>query len=125
MTLMPMLDKEIISQLQGIFANLATPFTLVVNGVAGREDTDRMLEFAREFASASPAIDVRANDTETIQKAPVMELWRDGAPTGVSFCGIPTGYEFTSLILAVLNAAGMGKNMPDEALARRIKALQD
>lgn len=124
MTLMPMLDKEIISQMQGIFANLATPFTLVVNGVAGREDTDRMLEFAREFASASPAIDVRANDTETIQKAPVMELWRDGAPTGVSFCGIPTGHEFTSLILAVLNAAGMGKNMPDEALARRIKALR-
>ncbi len=34
-----MLEKDIITQLQGIFANLATPLTLVVNGAAGREDT--------------------------------------------------------------------------------------
>ena len=119
-----MLDKEIIAQLQGIFSNLATPLTLVVNGAADREDTAGMLEFARDFASASPAIDVKEDTSPTIEKAAVLALWRDGAPTGVSFCGIPTGHEFTSLILAVLNAAGQGKNLPDEALRRRIEALK-
>ena len=118
-----MLEKDIITQLQGIFANLATPLTLVVDGAAGREDTAQMLEFARDFASSTSLIDVKEVDGATIEKAPVLQLWRDGAPTGVAFCGIPTGHEFTSLILAVLNAAGMGKNLPDEALQSRIKAL--
>lgn len=118
-----MLDNQIITQLKGIFANLTTPLTLVVNGVSDSEDTRSMLEFARDFASAAPAIDVKEAPVPTIENAPVLELWRDGTKTGVSFCGIPNGHEFTSLILAVLNAAGLGKNLPDEALRRRIEAL--
>ena len=41
-----------------------------------------------------------------------------------SSAGIPGGHEFTSLLLAVLNADGKGKNLPDEAIRRRIRALQ-
>ena len=43
--------------------------------------------------------------------------------TGIKFRGIPGGHEFTSLLLAVLNADGKG-NLPDEAIRRRIRALQ-
>lgn len=119
-----MLDKDIITQLQGIFTPLTTPLTLVVNGAVGREDTAAMLEFARDFASASPAISVEEGNAYPTLEAPVLELRREGKPCGVRFCGIPNGHEFTSLILAVLNAAGLGKNLPDEALQRRIKALK-
>lgn len=119
-----MLDKSIIDQLQGIFANLAAPVTLVVNGVAGRADTEEMIEFARDFASSSPKLDVSTTDRQTIEKAPVMTILKNGEETGVAFCGIPNGHEFTSLILAVLNADGKGKNMPDEALQERISRLK-
>jgi alkyl hydroperoxide reductase subunit AhpF len=44
--------------------------------------------------------------------------------TGIKFRGIPTGHEFTSLLLAILNADGKGKNIPDEAICRRIQALK-
>ena len=119
-----MLDKDIITQLKGIFANLETAFTFVVSGVSSREETRQMVEFVNDFASSSAAFSVKEEDTPTEENAPTLAIWRDGNPTAVSFCGIPNGHEFTSLILAVLNAAGQGKNLPDEALRRRIASLQ-
>lgn len=119
-----MLEKEIIDQLKSIFSPLETSVTLVVTGVSSRKETQEMLEFARDFASASPAINVEAEDSPTEENAPVMQLWVNGDPKGVSFCGIPNGHEFTTLILAVLNASGLGKNLPDEGLRRRIGNLQ-
>ncbi|MBD5295343.1 MAG: alkyl hydroperoxide reductase subunit F [Bacteroides sp.] len=119
-----MLDQDIITQLKGIFANLQGQYEFVVNGLKDRTETKNMEEFVRDFASSSQALEVRVVDTPTEENAPVLELWKDGNPTGVSFCGIPNGHEFTSLILAVLNAAGQGKNLPDDALRRRIEHLQ-
>ena len=51
-------------------------------------------------------------------------ILHDGKQTGISFRGIPNGHEFTSLLLAVLNADGKGKNLPDNAITARIKALK-
>ena len=124
LTINVMLDQDIITQLKGIFANLQGQYEFVVNGLKDRTETKNMEEFVRDFASSSQALEVRVVDTPTEENAPVLELWKDGNPTGVSFCGIPNGHEFTSLILAVLNAAGQGKNRPDDALRRRIEHLQ-
>ena len=124
LTINVMLDQDIITQLKGIFANLQGQYEFVVNGLKDRTETKNMEEFVRDFASSSQALEVRVVDTPTEENAPVLELWKDGNPTGVSFCGIPNGHEFTSLILAVLNAAGQGKNLPDDALRRRIEHLQ-
>lgn len=119
-----MLDIDIINQLKGIFTDMETPVTLEVTGASGREETTRMVEFARDFASASPSLTVAEINSPTVENAPVLSLLRDGKPTGISFCGIPNGHEFTSLILAVLNIAGRGKNLPDETLRGRIEALK-
>ena len=50
--------------------------------------------------------------------------WKEEKETGIRFRAIPGGHEFSSLLLAVLNADGKGKNLPDEGISRRIKALQ-
>ena len=50
-------------------------------------------------------------------------LLRNDKDTGIHFRAVPNGHEFSSLILAVLNADGKGKNLPDEATRRRIGAL--
>lgn len=118
-----MLEKDIIEQLKSIFANLETAFTLVVSGVSSRVETKQMVKFAKDFASSSDALSVKEEDTPTDENAPVLTILKDGQDTGIKFCGIPNGHEFTSLILAVLNGAGLGKNMPDEALADRIRNL--
>ena len=50
--------------------------------------------------------------------------YENGEETGITFRGIPNGHEFTSLLLAVLNADGKGKNLPDEGITRRIHNLK-
>ncbi len=119
-----MLEKDILDQLKSIFSTLETSVTLVVTGVSSRNETREMLEFARDFASVSDALSVKAEDAPTEENAPRLQLWRGANPTGVTFCGIPNGHEFSTLIMAVLNAAGMGRNLPDEGLRRRIERLQ-
>ena len=104
-----MLDKDIITQLKGIFASLKSPVAFRLTGIPGAASTEEMKAFLDDVASSSP---------------PRFEIIRDGNPTGIAFCGIPNGHEFTTLLLAVLNADGQGKNLPDEALVERIKALR-
>lgn len=64
-----MLDKDIITQLKGIFANLETAFTFVVSGVSSREETRQMVEFVNDFASSSAAFSVKEEDTPTEENA--------------------------------------------------------
>ncbi|MDE5790993.1 MAG: FAD-dependent oxidoreductase, partial [Muribaculaceae bacterium] len=120
---MAKLDKEILDQLKNIFANLDTSILLLVQGSPEDSKRKEMEEFVTDFASTSPAFSVKIEDFPTEEEAPVLAIWRDGIPTGVQFAGIPGGHEFSSLILAVLNAAGQGKNLPDEATQRRIEAI--
>lgn len=80
-----------------------------------------MREFITDFASTSPRINVEFFDAEG--DTLYFDLKKDGESTGITFRGIPNGHEFTSLLLAVLNADGKGKNLPDEGIVRRVRAL--
>lgn len=117
-----MLDRNIIEQLQTIFADLTGKIVFRMSTLQESPASDGMLAFLNDVASASSHLSV-----ETIKAdvgAPVFEIIRNGASTGVRFCGIPNGHEFSTLLLAVLNADGLGKNLPDEALRGRIAALR-
>lgn len=120
---MAKLDTDILDQLKGIFAGLDTSIMLLVEGSPAVPARMEMEEFVTDFASASDSISVKVEDTPTEADAPVLSIWRDGVPTGVQFVGVPGGHEFSSLILAVLNAAGKGKNLPDESMQARIRAI--
>lgn len=120
---MAKLDKEIIDQLKGIFSNLDVKILLLVQGSPEDARRKEMEEFVTDFASASDSIEIKIEDFPTEEEAPVLAIWKDGVPTGIQFVGVPGGHEFSSLILAVLNAAGQGKNLPDEATRNRIAAI--
>ncbi len=117
-----MLDKNIIDQLKSIFAKLNTyiTFRISVKSFAGDEARE-MKSFLDDVASVSPRLSVEA--VTAVVEAPTFELLKDGNPTGISFCGIPNGHEFTTLLMAVLNCDGQGKNLPDPGLAERIRSL--
>lgn len=81
-----------------------------------------MREFLNDFATTSEHINVEFYDAEGDTLA--FDILKDSEYTGITFRGIPNGHEFTSLLLALLNADGKGKNLPDEGIVRRVRALQ-
>lgn len=117
-----MLDQEILQQLKGIFAKIKSQITFSMQSKGESEVSAEMASFLDDVASTSDKFAVQKVEADV--EAPTFEIVRDGIPTGVRFCGIPNGHEFTTLLLAVLNADGQGKNLPDEALCARIRALK-
>ncbi|MBE6202044.1 MAG: alkyl hydroperoxide reductase subunit F [Rikenellaceae bacterium] len=116
-----MLDKAILQQVTDIFSTLEADYTLVARCSASRDERAQLIEFLTDFATTSPRISIEhhAAEGDTLE----FTLLRNGEATGVTFRGIPNGHEFTSLLLSILNADGKGKNLPDEGIARRIRAL--
>ena len=113
------LDQNILSQLQGLFASLKHQYTLLVDD-AGCAKSQELRKLAEDFASTSDHLSSEVRPADTLR----LSILRDGVATGISFRAIPGGHEFTSLILAVLNADGQGKNLPEEVFVRRIAALK-
>lgn len=116
-----MLDQNILDQLKGIFASLDASYILRATIDPNREEAQELISFLSDFASTSEHIDYESLQVD--DNSLRFSILKDGNPTGISFCGIPGGHEFTSLLLAILNADGKGKNLPDEALRRRISSL--
>ena len=113
------LDQNILSQLRGLFAGLKSNFTLRVDH-AGHPKAEELLTMVRDFVSTSERLSLEEGNAEALR----LSLLKEGRPTGISFRAIPGGHEFNSLILAVLNADGQGKNLPEEVFVRRIQALK-
>ncbi|MBQ8442061.1 MAG: alkyl hydroperoxide reductase subunit F [Bacteroides sp.] len=117
-----MLETSILQQVTEIFRNLEADYTFRISYAPLREESSQLIEFLNDFASTSPHLQVEKHEAEGDTLA--FSLLKNGEETGITFRGIPNGHEFTSLLLAVLNADGKGKNLPDEGVARRIRALK-
>jgi len=115
-----MLDPAIIQQLTSLFADLSAPLQLAYHPSTHGQQGE-LLEMLEAVAGTSPHL--TAVELPSASDVPRFQLARaDGTPTGIGFTGIPGGHEFTSLILAILNADGKGK-LPDEAYQGRIRRL--
>lgn len=125
-----MLDADVLDQLKTVFSKLTGEVRLraAQSDHAAQSELEEML---REVESTSDKIRVEwLTDVKT--EAPWFEVIGSGAgsaTSGVSgasriaFRGVPGGHEFSSFVLAILNADGKGK-LPDEGIAARIRALQ-
>lgn len=116
------LDSNILEQIKQIFSNLKHDYIFKVACNSASPTGKEMVEFFTEFSTASERFAIEVEDINS-DKA-VTSLIKDKVPTGISFRMIPGGHEFTSLLLAVLNADGQGKTLPDEATISRIKRLK-
>ena len=117
-----MLDTSILQQVTEIFRNLEADYTLQVSYSPQRGESTQLIEFLNDFATTSSHLKVVKEEAEG--DALDFSLLKNNQDTGIKFRGIPNGHEFTSLLLAVLNADGKGKNLPDEGIASRIRALK-
>ena len=115
-----MLDTDLTTQLRSVFASLSAEIRLVL-APSAHPDQAALRDLLAAVAATSPRLAlVEAGAPAAV---PRFTLVRDGAPTGVSFRGAPNGHEFTSLVLAILNADGKGR-LPDAGIQARIRALR-
>lgn len=113
------LDQSVLDQLKGIFSALENKYILKVTSSTDNNGNE-LVEMITDFVSTSDKLSIEIVQGEALR----LDILKNGLHTGVAFRGIPTGHEFTSLILAVFNADGKGKNQPDEVLINRIKRLK-
>ena len=106
-----MLEPALKEQLKGIFAGLEADFTFDISVSASHESRAELLELLSDVAECSDHITCMVNEGSGLK----FTIGKNGKPTEITFRAIPNGHEFTSLLLAILNLDGKGKNFPDEA----------
>jgi len=115
-----MIDMELKSQLQTLFAELQSELQFSVHS-STHADQSQLIEFLSAIAETSAKLSwVQAASESPI---PRFDLLKNRRPTGIRFSGIPTGHEFSSLVLAVLNADEKGK-LPEARMQERIRAIR-
>lgn len=115
-----MLDKNIIDQLKGIFAPLKNEYAFHVKVKDNHPKKDELIGLLNDVASTSAKLKVEIEEQEGFS----FEILRNGKSSNIVFKAIPTGHEFSSLLAAVLNLDGIGKNLPEDILAQRIKNIR-
>src|SRR5690554_5320434 len=115
-----MLDTSLIEQLKTIFAGLEHQYTFDVTVNEQHPNRSQLLELLNDVVGTSDKLSLQEKPGEGLE----FDILKNGENTGIKFRAVPTGHEFSSLLLAILNADGKGKNLPDEFIAKRLKSLK-
>jgi len=99
-----MLDANLKNQLQAYLEKITQPIEIVASLDDG-EKSRELAELLTEIAGLSDRITLieRRDDDE---RKPSFTINRPGENIGIRFAAIPLGHEFTSLVLALLQAGG-------------------
>lgn len=98
------LDLTIKNQLKDYMTRLVSPVKLVAY-VDDSALSQEMIKILEEIISLSDKISL-IKTTDVNKRIPSFEVNRGKEATGIAFAGIPMGHEFTSLVLALLQASG-------------------
>ena len=116
-----MLDANLTQQLTTYLANLREPVELVASlGEDAKSQQTR--ELLEQIAGLHDEVSASFDGTDTRKPSFVIRRASD-ATKWVRFAGIPTGHEFTSLVLALLWAGGHPPKV-DADLIEQIRALE-
>ncbi|MEJ6023615.1 alkyl hydroperoxide reductase subunit F [Ramlibacter sp. PS4R-6] len=115
-----MLDANLKAQLAAYLQRIAQPVELVAS-LDETPGSAKLQQLLRDIAEASPLISV----TETRggpHRSPSFSVGKPGETPRVRFAGLPMGHEFTSLVLALLQAGGYPPKV-DEAVLHQVRNL--
>ncbi len=114
-----MFDDATRSQLSSLFARLERTVTLSIwlDASAASRDLMALLE---ALVALSPRLTLRLADASEAQspRRPLLAVAAAGETARVRFAGVPTGHEFTSLILALAQAGGLPPRLSETERAR-------
>ncbi len=115
-----MINTQIREQLRTVFESLEGRVELAV--VDSHHDKQgELIKMLGQVAATSENIKVGISGQSS--HVPGVYLKYNGGDCGIRFTGIPGGHEFSSLVLAILNADRKGK-LPDEMILDRICRLR-
>ena len=114
-----MLDKSVLDQVKSAFSGLKSSFTIQATVAEGHEKREAFLTLLQEVASCSDKLSINVNTGTGLS----FTVEKEGVSGRIEFRGIPTGHEFSTLLVWILNADGIGKNLPDEALNQKIEGI--
>ena len=119
-----MLSNDILNALKGYTANMQKSVTLVLQ-TGEHSKRAELLEFLTGVASSSDKISVEERDTDGYLRSSIsFFLEVEGKNTGIVFSGIPSGHEFNSLILSVLQSTGTPLKL-DETIQTLVGNLKE
>jgi alkyl hydroperoxide reductase subunit F len=117
-----MLNDNILNALKGYAENMQKPVTFVLQtGEHGKRE--ELVDFLSKIASVSDNIALAERDVQL--RSPISFLLEaDGVDSGVRFSGIPSGHEFNSLVLAMLQASGTEIKL-DDSLKNMVANIEE
>ena len=117
-----MLDANLKSQLQAYLGRMTQPIEIVAT-LDGSDAAREMRELLEDVAGLSSLITLEQREADGSVRAPSFTVNRVGSDMGIRFAGIPMGHEFTSLVLALLQAGGHPPKV-DAAVIEQIQSLE-
>ena len=102
----PLLSPEILGALKGYASNLDRSVTMVLQ-VGEHPKRGELVDFLEGIAGVSALLDLEERNLDGLLRSPLSFLLEShGKDTGIRFSGIPSGHEFNSLVLAILQSGG-------------------
>jgi len=101
-----MLSNDILNTLSTYTKSMQQPVSLVLQS-GKHEQRDELVAFLSSVCSVSPHLSFEQSDEAQLFRSPItFGLRVNGQYNGITFSGIPSGHEFNSLILAILQSSG-------------------
>lgn len=98
-----MLDQGLQEQLRSLLGQIPDELSLQLT-LNDSEESRQLRQLAEQLSALSDKLHL-APEPGSDTRAPVLTL-RSARGTSISFAGLPTGHEFTSLVLALLHSGG-------------------
>lgn len=114
-----MLDTTLKTQLAGYLQRITQPVDLIAS-LDGSEAAVQMQALLQDIAALDARLTLRLDGQAA--RRPSFRITRTGSDMGVEFAAVPLGHEFTSLVLALLQAGGHPPKVEAEVI-EQIRAL--
>ncbi|WII95545.1 alkyl hydroperoxide reductase subunit F [Moraxella haemolytica] len=117
-----MLDKSLLDAVTTYSANMSRPIQMVI-GQGEHAKRAELIHFLEQIANCSDKIGFDKSVVDIDLSPMSFKITTENKDTGIVFSGIPGGHEFTSLILAILQAGGHTLKL-DESIQDLVKRIQ-
>lgn len=118
-----MLDQNLLDAVKSYSANMTRPIQLVI-GAGEHEKRAELIDFLTKIAGTTDKIQFDTQMIDNCLSPMSFKITTQNRDTGIVFSGIPGGHEFTSLILAILQAGGHTLKL-DEDIQQLVKHIQE
>ncbi|WP_131667828.1 alkyl hydroperoxide reductase subunit F [Psychrobacter pygoscelis] len=115
-----MLDQGLLDAVKSYSEKMTRPVTFVI-GSGEHSKRAELVDFLTKVSGTSDKINFNDADVDASLPSPIsFKVMTEGRDTGIVFSGIPGGHEFTSFILAILQAGGHTLKL-DEGIQKLVK----